>query len=1357
MHCIAAIPKGTTDMSGGGEQPDILSVSFLVKERWKVLKKIGGGGFGEIYEAVDFLTQENVALKVESAQQPKQVLKMEVAVLKKLQGKDHVCRFIGCGRNDRFNYVVMQLQGRNLADLRRSQSRGTFSISTTLRLGKQILEAVESIHTVGFLHRDIKPSNFAMGRYPSTCRKCFMLDFGLARQFTNSCGDVRPPRVVAGFRGTVRYASINAHKNREMGRHDDLWSLFYMLVEFVVGQLPWRKIKDKEQVGLIKEKYDHRLMLKHLPQEFALFLEHVLCLDYFTKPDYQLLMSVFDSSIKAHGVVDSDPFDWEKTGTDGSLTMITTSTTPQLHTRQTPAALGIANASLVPGDLMKENTDEVLQDEQLSDGENVIPGIICPERMAEMQESHNARAPYIGEKDVWEEMDINRNKMKMAGCKGVTEEENSHGAGNGPQTGPSLGSPVKVRSETLQPDRDVPLLRKLRSIHSFEFEKRLTLEPKPSTDKFLEACSTKAQEVLALLKDVAATQPPKASAAARTDRVWHFDEEYIPDCSKPVSVESPEHGDAVISNGFVAVNLSSCRQEVDSKEWVIVDKDRDLQDYRTDGGQGQKLTSPSGRTDDEEPDVLAEDPPQEERLKLEADLPSEKMGHLQSPETGREQLNTTHLPHPNTPRMQNPLRSLSPVVFLSSDSDPLHRKQSDLHRSQSAESSYSRSPGRRQLPFIPGHTKLPSIIRISKAQLQQITAPKPAVAPIHTASVVIQHDEQGETDQHKVENATDQIQRPSSPQEMPALALHDTLCNGTCRAALKLELDKGTTQERETIVIGTIESSNQGEVITKTSVKSDQDRDNSLSSAREVGKHEEGHVVSGDVEIQPDEGQCPSCESEPVGEQLHMGNEHTPLAQLGTLSSVPKQEENKPPGPHLTNIITSTVATDEVLPYREKDALPTVEYTKLVMDGLKEKLCDGEENGFCKYIEDEVAELQSSSNISYECVKELLHTVVSEQEDHANSVGHDESDKGYISEIMQRKIQEQQNNLSELSGFRNGDLLHILTVGDSSLHSKKIEAKPSPLRQSRIPILASDVEAVSESSVPVSAKEKLLQKKAHQIDLTRQLVEKRQHTLRTTLLSDLSSASEKSLEEKVSGPSITLSDDGTRSGPPPMKVGMEQQSGKQTDEDSLTSLQLRRSKIPRPVSLTSTEQVPTSTSSQFVPRPPPGKPPTRPSVEVRLRRYRVVGSGSSDSDLLTHLAQILQNGSQKTRSSPQSKSPQSPRSPKTPPKSPVIPRRSPSASPRSTSLPRTASSSPSRGRPYTDQRSSSPHFARSRSPPSYSGSSPSRRSFLQEHGCGKQGKNSLKGPGSPHHLCQSKSTKGKCSGRDGKVSSKLSR
>ncbi|KAI4560671.1 hypothetical protein MJG53_017300 [Ovis ammon polii x Ovis aries] len=412
MQCLAAALKDETNMSGGGEQADILPANYVVKDRWKVLKKIGGGGFGEIYEAMDLLTRENVALKVESAQQPKQVLKMEVAVLKKLQGKDHVCRFIGCGRNEKFNYVVMQLQGRNLADLRRSQPRGTFTLSTTLRLGKQILESIEAIHSVGFLHRDIKPSNFAMGRLPSTYRKCYMLDFGLARQYTNTTGDVRPPRNVAGFRGTVRYASVNAHKNREMGRHDDLWSLFYMLVEFAVGQLPWRKIKDKEQVGMIKEKYEHRMLLKHMPSEFHLFLDHIASLDYFTKPDYQLIMSVFENSMKERGIAENEAFDWEKAGNDALLST-STSTPPQQNTRQTAAMFGVVNVTPVPGDLLRENTEDVLQGEHLSDQENAPP--ILPGRPPEGLGPSPHLVPHPGgpEAEVWEETDVNRNKLRI--------------------------------------------------------------------------------------------------------------------------------------------------------------------------------------------------------------------------------------------------------------------------------------------------------------------------------------------------------------------------------------------------------------------------------------------------------------------------------------------------------------------------------------------------------------------------------------------------------------------------------------------------------------------------------------------------------------------------------------------------------------------------------------------------------------------------------------------------------------------------------------------------------------------------------------------------------------------------------
>ncbi|XP_048083774.1 tau-tubulin kinase 2-like [Alosa alosa] len=652
-------------MSGGSEQTDILSPAVMVKDRWKVLKKIGGGGFGEIYDATDLLTRNSVALKVESAQQPKQVLKMEVAVLKKLQGKNHVCRFVGCGRNDRFNYVVMELQGRNLADLRRSMSRGTFSVSTTLRLGRQILEAIESIHSVGFLHRDIKPSNFAMGRFPSTCRTCYMLDFGLARQFTNSCQEVRPPRPMAGFRGTVRYASVNAHKNKEMGRHDDLWSLFYMLVEFLVGQLPWRKIKDKEQVGKLKDTYDHRLMLKHLPAEFSIFLDHISELDYYTKPDYELLMSVFENSMKTYAVVENDMYDWERINTDGSQAVNTTNATPQHHTRLTPAHMGMANASNLHGDLMKdllkENTDEVLQDEQLSDGENNPP---LPERSP--GQPANQQEP-----DVWEEMDRNCNHLRPTVLQTGKEDEQNQNQGNlTPHTGLSLASPVKLRSDASP--SDAPLLRKLRNLHSLDLEKRLTLEPKPSTERFLEACSAKQQAGNTSDKPAGHSLGLGVlSNGGPGDRIWHYDEEVLSGgggsgsgVAKRGSLGSPAatgQGEGAASSSFVALNLSLGRGgdgDANSHDWVMVEAPSNLQER---GGSsvglatGAKVTiSPS-----EEGEVDELDPNQEGPARSTGDGPARSEPRADQQELSVETASTMPPITPTSPANGLPDEALS--------------------------------------------------------------------------------------------------------------------------------------------------------------------------------------------------------------------------------------------------------------------------------------------------------------------------------------------------------------------------------------------------------------------------------------------------------------------------------------------------------------------------------------------------------------------------------------------------------------------------------------------------------------------------------------------------------------------------
>uniref|UniRef100_A0A4W5M7U9 non-specific serine/threonine protein kinase n=1 Tax=Hucho hucho TaxID=62062 RepID=A0A4W5M7U9_9TELE len=577
MQCLVPALQDHANMNGAGETADILPPNCMVKDRWKVLKKIGGGGFGEIYEALDLLTRENVALKVESAQQPKQVLKMEVAVLKKLQGKNHVCKFIGCGRNDKFNYVVMQLQGRNLADLRRSQPRGTFTMSTTLRLGKQILESIEAIHSVGFLHRDIKPSNFAMGRLPSTLRKCYMLDFGLARQYTNTTGEVRPPRTVAGFRGTVRYASVNAHKNKEMGRHDDLWSLFYMLVEFAVGQLPWRKIKDKEQVGQIKERYDHRMLLKHMPSEFHIFLDHVLGLDYYTKPDYQLLMSVFENSMKERIITENEPFDWEKGGTD-STQSTSASTQPQHNTRPTVAMVGALNTP-VPGDLQRENTENVLQEEHLSDQENAPPAL--PPGGSRQGGEGGGQTRTKGEG--WEDTDFNRNKLRISLGK----------EGDEPSRGACPMSPCRAGGAPESPSGQVRSLR-YRRINSPESD-RISAADGRVVDGYGQSIRSRMDILGSPSRHVYSSQPAMMlSVDSGLQRGRHGE-------GSVASVDQEAH-----SNAFIRSVPLAEEEDFDSKEWVIIDKETELRDF-------QPTTS---GTTDEEPEELRPLEEGEERRRL---------------------------------------------------------------------------------------------------------------------------------------------------------------------------------------------------------------------------------------------------------------------------------------------------------------------------------------------------------------------------------------------------------------------------------------------------------------------------------------------------------------------------------------------------------------------------------------------------------------------------------------------------------------------------------------------------------------------------------------------------------------------
>eukprot|EP01133_Synstelium_polycarpum_P007731 gene7731-9061_t len=252
------------------------TTNSLIKGRWTVIRKIGQGAFGEIYSGKNIINNELVAIKVEKIDTKKQVLKLEVAVLKKLQACPYVCRFITCGRHNDYNYMVMELLGDNLSELRRRQVDGKFSMTTTLKLGIQMIQSLEAVHDLGYLHRDVKP----------------------AREST-------------GFRGTARYASINSHLSKDLGRRDDLWSIFYVLIEFAEGQLPWRKLKEKDQIGDMKVRYNTPDLVKDLPTQFTAFMKHLKSLGYDDRPNYALLQSLLSECYHSLGGNDATLFDWE--------------------------------------------------------------------------------------------------------------------------------------------------------------------------------------------------------------------------------------------------------------------------------------------------------------------------------------------------------------------------------------------------------------------------------------------------------------------------------------------------------------------------------------------------------------------------------------------------------------------------------------------------------------------------------------------------------------------------------------------------------------------------------------------------------------------------------------------------------------------------------------------------------------------------------------------------------------------------------------------------------------------------------------------------------------------------------------
>ncbi|PAV78657.1 hypothetical protein WR25_15464 [Diploscapter pachys] len=295
-------------------------------ENYKIVKLLGKGGYGAVYEVIRQRDGKHLAIKCESAEMTKKVLQMDLDVMKGAEAirSVHFCKVEDRAYiKDRFNMIVMKLINKNLWDLRVERKDMRFTLNTALKAATQSLLCIEELHRIGFLHRDIKPGNFAIGRPEAKENHVvFMLDFGLARRFmTDRKKDIRIPREQAPFRGTTRYAPLAAMMNHEQSRKDDIESWMYMVVEWTSGALPWRKYKanNRKEVEKMKQQLKDRdeSMLDefyaHCPRkEFDRILQYLHSINYFNIPDYKYVLYAIEHAQKANGFKHSDPVDWDE-------------------------------------------------------------------------------------------------------------------------------------------------------------------------------------------------------------------------------------------------------------------------------------------------------------------------------------------------------------------------------------------------------------------------------------------------------------------------------------------------------------------------------------------------------------------------------------------------------------------------------------------------------------------------------------------------------------------------------------------------------------------------------------------------------------------------------------------------------------------------------------------------------------------------------------------------------------------------------------------------------------------------------------------------------------------------------------